>query len=157
MIAGTPLDALLLSCINMTLCEEKAIPMLEISFVILSLVFFLLVVFSAPLFWQMWRAAKNMAAALESLNQSLPSILKNMEEITANINNTTYMLNKEMEGISILGRKIREMLAFTEDMERILRGGIKLPLLETLKTARGVLRGLRVFFDVLHAKKPDRG
>ncbi|MDO9586029.1 MAG: hypothetical protein Q7I93_06055 [Syntrophales bacterium] len=132
-------------------------PMLEISFAILSVVFLLLIVFSIPLFRQMWRAAKNMAVALESLNQSLPGILKNMEEITANINSATYMLNKEMEGISALGRKIREMLAFAEDMERILRRGVKLPLLVTLKTARGVLKGLRVFFDVLHAKKPDRG
>ena len=131
--------------------------MLETSFVILSVVFFLLVIFSAPLFWQMWRAAKNMAVALELLNQSLPGILKNIEEITTNINSATYMLNKEMEGISILGQKIREMLAFTEDMEQIFRRSIKLPLLETLKTARGVLRGLRVFFDVLRAKNPDRG
>ena len=132
-------------------------PMLEISFIILSVAFLLLVVFSIPLFRQIWRAAKNMAAALESLNQSLPGILKNMEEITANINSATFMLNKEMEGISALGRKIREVLVFTEVMERILWKGVKFPLLGTLKTVRGFLIGLRVFFDVLHAKKPDRG
>jgi predicted PurR-regulated permease PerM len=132
-------------------------PMWEISFVILSVVFLLLIVYSIPLFRQMWLAAKNMATLLDSLNQYLPSILKNIEEITTNINSTTYMLNKEVEGISALSRKIRNFLAFTENAERIFQGGAKLPLLATLKTARGFFKGLRVFFHVLRAKKPDRG
>lgn len=134
--------------------QEKAMPMLEVGFVILCVVFLLLAVFSVPLFYQIWRAARNVSTALELLNQSLPGILKNVEEITANLNNTTYVLNKEIEDISILTRKIRGMLAFTDDVGRILRGD-RFPLLGTFKTTKSILRGLRVFFDVLLEKKSD--
>ena len=126
--------------------------MLETSFIILSMVFLVLVVFSAPLFWQMWRAAKNMTTALETLNQSLPEILKNLEDISKNISSTTIMINKEVEGIAVLGNKIRAILEIGETVERILRRGIKPPLFETYRTLRGVLKGVRVFFDVLFSK-----
>ena len=132
-------------------------PILEISFVILSVVFLLLIGFSIPVFLQIWRAAKNMAEALESLNQRLPGILKNIEEITANINSTYDMLHTEVEGFSAISRRIRDLLSFTEDAEQIFRQGVKLPILETLKTARGIVKGLSVFFHVLHAKDSDRG
>jgi len=131
-------------------------PILEISTVILCVIFLLLLGFSIPLFLQIWRAAKQMTEALESLNQSLPGILKNMDEIATNINSATQMLNTEVEGFTIISRRIRDLLAFTEDAEQIVQRGVKAPLLETLKTARGLLRGLRVFFHVLHEKKPDK-
>ncbi len=127
--------------------------MSEISFVILILAFFLLVLFSAPLFWQMWRTAKNMALALESLNQCLPGILKNIEEITNNINSATNTLNKEMETLSLLGRKLRGILEFSEDVERILQTGVKRPLLETITFVRSLVKGIRVFLDVLQSKE----
>jgi hypothetical protein len=126
--------------------------MLETSFVILSVVFLLLVVISIPLFWQMWRAAKNMAMALEELNQSLPKILNNLEDITTNISSATYMLSKEAEGLSRLGSKIRGILELGEDVEQILRTGVKFPLLKAFQTVRGVLKGVRVFIDVLSSK-----
>ena len=131
--------------------------MLETSFIILSMVFLVLVVFSAPLFWQMWRAAKNMTTALETLNQSLPEILKNLEDISKNISSTTIMINKEVEGIAVLGSKIRAILEIGETVERILRRGIKPPLLETYKTLRGVLKGVQVFFDVLSSRRQGSG
>ena len=131
--------------------------MLETSFVILSAAFLLLVVFSIPLFWQMWRAAKNMAMTLAELNQSLPKILNNLEDISTNINNATYILSKEAESISLLGNKLRSILAFSGDVEQILRRGIKFPLWEAFKTVRNVLKGLRVFIDVLSSKSGDEG
>ena len=130
--------------------------MLETSFIILSLVFLLLVAFSFPLFWQMWRTAKNLAASLESLNQSLPNILKNLEEITANVSDATYVLKKEVEGLSLLGDKIRKITELGADVERILCAGVKRSLWETFKTARALLKGLHVFFDVLYShERPD--
>ena len=130
--------------------------MLETSFIILSLVFLLLVAFSFPLFWQMWRTAKNLAASLESLNQSLPNILKNLEEITTNVSSATYVLKKEVEGLSLLGDKIREITELGADVERILCAGVKRSLWETFKTARALLKGLHVFFDVLYShERPD--
>lgn len=132
--------------------------MLETSFFILSVVFLLLVGFFIPLFLQMWRASKNMATALESLNKSLPGILKNLEEITSNISRATSLLEKEMESLSLLGNKIRAITALCEDVERLLQLGVKRPVLEALRSARGLLKGVRVFFDVLYAKRePHEG
>jgi hypothetical protein len=132
--------------------------MLETSFLILSLVFLLLVGFSIPLFLQMWRATKNMATALESLNKGLPGILKNLEEITSNISRATSLLEKEMESLSLLGNKIRAIMAMGENVERILHLGVKRPVWEALRNARGLLKGVRAFFDVLQAKQePHQG
>jgi uncharacterized protein YoxC len=127
--------------------------MLEISFFILSLAFLLLVLFFAPLFRQMWRTAKNMAEALESLNQSLPGIQKNLEEITKNINSAANTLNTEMEILAHLGRKVRGILEFSEDVEQILQRGVKQPLLGTITIVRSLVKGVRVFFDVLQSKQ----
>ena len=55
---------------------------LEISVVILSFVFLLIAVLSVPFLLQIWRTAKSMATTLQMLNESLPGILKNLEEIT---------------------------------------------------------------------------
>ena len=116
----------------------------------------LLVAFSIPLLWQMWRTAKNLAASLEFLNQSLPNVLKNLEEITANVSSATYVLKKEVEGLSLLGDKIRKITELGADVERILRAGVKRPLWEAFKTARALLKGLHVFFDVLYShERPD--
>ena len=98
-----------------------------------------------------------MATALETLNQSLPEILKNLEDISKNINNATIMIHKEVEGLAVLGSKIRSILEITETAERILRWGIKPPLVEIYRTLRGVLKGVQVFFDVLSSRHGDSG
>jgi uncharacterized membrane protein YdfJ with MMPL/SSD domain len=130
-------------------------PMLETKSVILSAALLLALVFLILALWQMWRTAKNMATALEEVNRTLPEILANMREITANINSATDMIRHEAEGFVVLSRKVRSFLGLVTDLEGIVLQGVRLPLVETLKTARGLLKGGRAFLNVfLHKDEP---
>ena len=130
--------------------------MLETKSVILSVALSLVLVFLILTLWQMWRTAKNMATVLEALNKNLPEILANLEEITANINGATDMIRREAEEFALLSRKVRAFLGQVSDVEKILLRAVKLPLVENLKTARGLLKGVSVFFNVIMRKDEAR-
>lgn len=127
--------------------------MLETKSVILSAALLLVLVFLILALWQMWRTAKNMATALEALNKNLPEILANLEGITADIHSATDMIKHETEEFTLLSRKVRAFLGLITDVEEmIVRQGVRLPLVETLKTARGLLKGGKVFLNVFLQK-----
>lgn len=67
---------------------------LEISMVILSIVVLLVAAFSIPFLLQIWRTTKSITETLHMLNQSLPGILRNLEEITTTINRATHTVNE---------------------------------------------------------------
>jgi hypothetical protein len=126
--------------------------MLETKSVIFSAALLLVLVFLILTLWQMWRTAKNMATALEAINKDLPEILANLEGITANIHSATDMIKYETEEFVLISRKVRSFLGLVTDVEEILLQGVKLPLAETLKTARGLLKGGRAFLNVFLQK-----
>ncbi|MCG6538197.1 MAG: DUF948 domain-containing protein [Syntrophales bacterium LBB04] len=127
--------------------------MMETGFVIISAALLILFLCLIPLFWQMWRAAKDMAKVLEGLDKNLPGILKNLEEITANINAASNIVRYEAACLSLLGDKVRNFLQTGKILEDSLRQGVALPLWDAYKMGRGLLRGVRVFFEVLTDKE----
>ena len=128
--------------------------MLETSFLILSLAFLLMALFSIPIFWQLWQTAKKMTAAMETLNKSLPGILKNLEGITCNLSSASEVIRREVEVLAALGRNIRAVLEMAKGVEGLVREGVrKLPITEKIKTARSLWKGFRVFLDVLQEKR----
>lgn len=126
---------------------------LEISVVILSVVFLLIAALSIPLLIQIWRTAKSITATLNTLNQSLPGILKNLDEITANINKATSAANNQIESISLVVRRVQGVLELFLDFEQILRESLSLPFFKTIKTATAALKGVRVFLDVFRSSR----
>ena len=121
---------------------------LEGSVVILSILFLLIAVFSVPFLLQLWRTAKSMTATLHMLNESLPGILKNLEEITTNINKATRTVNEQIEGLSLVARRIQGLLGIVSDIENILHVGARLPILRSVRNAFAVLTGAKVFLKV---------
>src|SRR5271157_1142276 len=121
---------------------------LEISVVILSLIFLLIAVLSVPFLLQIWRAAKSMTMTLHMLNDSLPGILKNLEEITTNINKATRTVNEQIEGLSLVARRIQGLLGIVSDIENILQVGARLPVFKTVRNAFAILTGVKVFLKV---------
>lgn len=121
---------------------------LEISVVILSIVFLLIAVFSVPFLLQIWRTAKSMATTIDMLNESLPGILKNLDEITTNINRATHTVNEQIEGFSLIARRIQGLLGIVSDIENILNVGARLPVLKSIRNAFAVLTGVKVFLKV---------
>ncbi len=121
---------------------------LEIGVFIISIVFLLLVVFSIPFLLQVWRSAKGITATLHMVNENLPGILKNLEEITTNINKATHTVNEQIEGLALVTGRIQGLLSIITDIDNILRAGIRLPVFKTIRNVVAVVTGVKVFLKV---------
>ena len=119
--------------------------------VALSVVFLVLAAISIPFFIEIWRTTKGISETLRMLNESLPGILRNLEEITTNINRATYTVNNQIENLTPVVRRIQTALEMILDFERVVRAGLRLPFFKTLNTVTAVFKGARVFFDVLRS------
>lgn len=126
---------------------------LEISVAILSIVFLLIAVLSIPFLLQIWRTAKGITTTLNMLNESLPGILKNLEEITANINKATHTVNEQIEGLSLVARRIQGLMSIVLDVENILRAAVRLPVFKTLRNALAVATGVKAFMKVFFSSR----
>lgn len=120
----------------------------EISVVILGIAFLLIVVLSIPFLLQLWRTAKGITTTLHMLNESLPGILKNMEEITTNINKATHTVNEQIEGLSLVTGRIQGLLSIVANIDNILRASIRLPVFKTIRNVVAVVTGVKVFLKV---------
>jgi len=129
---------------------------LEIGVFIISIVFLLLVVFSIPFLLQIWRSAKGITATLHMVNESLPGILKNLEETTININKATYTVNEQIKGLALVTGRIQGLLSIITDIDNILRAGMRLPVFKTFRNIVAVVTGVKVFLEVfLSSREPE--
>jgi len=122
---------------------------LEISVVILSIVFLLIVALSIPSLLQILRTARSITETLHMLNKNLPGILRNLEEITINVNKATHTVNEHIEGLSLVAKRVQGFLGIIMDIESLLRAGIGLPILRTLRNAIAAVKGIKAFLKVL--------
>jgi uncharacterized protein YoxC len=126
---------------------------LDIVLIILSVFFLLVACLSIPFFLQIWRTAKSMATTLQVLNQDLPVIMKNLEEITTNINRTTATVHRQVEDFSLMVSRIQGTLGLVAGMEEILRRNVRLNFVQKMRTSVAVVKGVRVFLDHLLSKR----
>ena len=121
--------------------------------VVVSIVFLLIAAFSIPFLLQIWRTTKGVTETLQMLNESLPGILRNLEEITANINKATHTVNEQIDGLSVVAKRIQGVLGVVTDIENLLRAGIGLPVFKTLRNTIAVVTGVKVFLKVLRSSR----
>jgi uncharacterized protein YoxC len=121
--------------------------------VVVSIVFLLIAAFSIPFLLQIWRTTKGVTETLQMLNESLPGILRNLEEITANINKATHTVNEQIDGLSVVAKRIQGVLGVVTDIENLLRAGIGLPLFKTLRNTIAIVTGVKVFLKVLRSSR----
>jgi len=126
---------------------------LEISVVVLSVVFLLMVALFIPFLIQIWHTAKSITITLHMLNQSLPGILKNLEEITTSINKATYTVNNQIESLAHVVGRIRGTVEIFLDLEQELRAGLISPFFRTMRTVSAVLKGTRAFLEVFRSSR----
>ncbi len=128
--------------------------MLEIGLLILVIVLILLIIFCIPILLQIWRVSKDLTITLQTMNQSLPVIMKNMEEITANVNDSTLAINKKIQNLSDTtnrsGLVINDVI---ENIQHFAPLAMKLPVFSSFKNIFAVLKGISVFMDVLLKKQ----
>ncbi len=127
---------------------------LEIFLIIFGIAILVLVIFCIPVLMQLWRTTKDVAVTLETLNQSLPSILKNLEDITGNISAATSAVNQEVQNITVtIDRFQSVMKSIVDDIQSIAPAAMKLPVVQTVKNIAAIAKGIRAFLDVLLAKR----
>jgi len=130
---------------------------LEICLIILGIAVLLLVIFCIPILIQLWRTTKDVAVTLETLNQRLPLILKNLEEITENINSSTTAVNREVQNISgTIGRFHLVIKDVVDDIQDISSLAIKSPVFQSVKHVIAVAKGIHAFLDVFLAKSATK-
>jgi uncharacterized protein YoxC len=127
---------------------------LEIGLVILVIILILLLFFCIPILLQIWHILKDLRITLETLNQSLPTILKNMEEITANVNSSTAVLNQKIQNFSNAASRSQLIINdIIDNIQCFVPAVMKLPIFQTIRNIAAVVKGVRVFIDVLLNKE----
>lgn len=109
----------------------------------------LLIGFSIPLLIQVLRTAREMAVTFRLLNQRLPLIMTNLEEITTNIKRTSTTVHLQVEEMSLTLRRIQGVIGLFLGVEEVIRSRMGLSLSRTLRTSMAVSKGIRVFVDSL--------
>jgi uncharacterized protein YoxC len=124
----------------------------EISVLIASLAFLLLVIFAIPTIIQIRRTAKNAEISIQSLNQNLPGILTNVDEITTNVTQATQSIGQNIDGLKEVVNKFHLVADDVVQFEQTIREEIEPPILGTLGTLSGILKGVRTFIEVWRGK-----
>jgi uncharacterized protein YoxC len=120
----------------------------QISLIVLCVTLFVLALLFIPVLYQIWKAAKGMTDILETLSQSLPAIIHNLEGTTAAINETMATVNEQIEGFSSAARKIQRGLDIIGDLQQVFLAAISNPIFKAIRTTAAVSRAIRVFSDV---------
>ncbi|MFH2120337.1 MAG: hypothetical protein ABIJ25_08075 [Pseudomonadota bacterium] len=123
--------------------------------IILSAAFLLFAGLCVPFLIQILRTAREMAMTLQLLNQRLPLIMKNLEEITTNINRTSITVHRQVAEISLTLNRIQGIIGFFLGLEEVLRRRMSFPFARTLRTSMAVGRGVRVFLDCFTGGGPE--
>ncbi|MGB5218739.1 MAG: DUF948 domain-containing protein [Smithella sp.] len=129
---------------------------LETALLILVGILIVLVIFCIPLLLQIWRVSKDFSQTVQTLNQSLPLILKNLEEITNNVNSSSSMINQKIQNFagpsSGSGLLLSDLI---NNLQYIAPLALKLPIFRIVRNVMAVAKGLRVFVEVLLNKEKD--
>jgi len=103
-----------------------------------------------PLLYQLWRTAEQLTIALRTLNARLPFILKNVEDITGNLNETTTNVNARVAEVSSALQRVHGFLSSFQSVNHVVRSRQVKPLWLLKKNAGPVLQGVKTFFRVLN-------
>ncbi|NOX37816.1 MAG: DUF948 domain-containing protein [Calditrichaeota bacterium] len=125
----------------------------EISLLIVSIGFVILVAFLVPTIVQLRRTAKRVEVISDSLNHHLPAILTNLDEITTNL---TSILTSGRRQVMMLEEAAQEVKGMVDDivqLEKDIKRRIEDPFVETFTTLAAVARAIRAFLDVLKEKR----
>lgn len=117
----------------------------------------LLVIMVVPLFFQLWRAIKQTTAALYTLNERLPTILRNLEEITTNVNGATRIVAVRVEELSFSLQRVNAMVNAVLNLEQVVRSKVRSPVPHLVKNVRPLFKGIYAFWKVLNKPGMTRG
>lgn len=119
---------------------------IEISVLIVGVALVALILFLIPSIIQLRKSAKRIEDVSEQLNRQLPSILENVNEITANLND---ILSSGRRQVNKLGDAVDDIV----DFEKKIKHRVEDPLVETLTTIAAITRAVRAFLVIFLNRK----
>ncbi len=123
---------------------------LEIGLLLFGIALLLLVAFCIPILLKLWRAASDVTLTLKALNERLPLILKNMEEISTSINQSTTAINDQVQKYAETSQRLQSALhQVVSGVETISPLAIQTPAFRKITEAIALIKGARIFFKVL--------
>ncbi len=127
---------------------------LQTALLILISILIVLVIFYIRTLLQIWRVSKDLEITVQTLNQSLPAILKNLEDITTNVNSSTAVINQKIQNFTNTSNKSNLLLnELINNIQYIAPLALKLPIFRIIGNVVAVAKGIRVFTDVLLNKE----
>ncbi len=124
----------------------------EIGVLICSIALLLVAIFAVPTIIQIRRTAKNAEITLQAVNQNLPGILTNLDEITTNLTATSQSIHQNIDGLKEVIHKFHLVADDVVQFERLIREEIEEPILSTIGTFTGIVKGVNAFLHVLRQK-----
>jgi len=124
----------------------------EVSLLIFSISFLILVAFLLPTVLQVRRTAQRVESVSENLNRYLPGILGNLDEISENV---ARMMSYSRSQMEVLGTAVDEVKHMVDDivhLEKDIKKRIEDPLVETLTTLTAIVKALRSFLDAIKSR-----
>jgi hypothetical protein len=77
-----------------------------------------------------------------------------MEEITANVNSSTAVINQNVQNFSNAANRFQLIISdIIDNIQCIAPIAMKLPIFQTIRNVAAVIKGIRVFIDVLLNKE----
>lgn len=127
---------------------------LEIGFILFALVLLLLVLFTIPILLKLWRAVSDVTVTLQALNERLPVILKNMEEISNNVNQATSAINGQVQKYKETSERIQLVMSdLAGGMEMIYPLVLQSAFFRKMTNFVAAAKGVKVFWEVFTDKK----
>jgi len=121
----------------------------EIAWVIIAGAVLLLVLFCIPVLLKLRRLASEAQTTLQLINQNLPSILKNVEEITVDINTSTNAIRHQVQQYADTAGRFHGMVDGTvRGLEWVAGLPMRTPLYGKISQLMPVLKGVRAFVNV---------
>jgi hypothetical protein len=129
---------------------------MEIALLILVIILIIMVILCIPVIIQIWRISKDLSITLQTLNQNLPLILKNMEDITTNVNSSTDLINKKIQNFANASNKSNFLMSdIINNIQYFAPMALKLPIFRIIRNIVAVAKGMRIFVEVLLNKEKD--
>lgn len=122
---------------------------IEISVLVASISVLALVLFLIPSIIQLRKSARRIEEVSGHLNQQLPEILKNVNQISSNLNFILSSGRQQAEKLGEAASSIKIMVDDIVDFETKLRHRVEDPLIETLTTITAITKAVRAFLAIL--------
>jgi hypothetical protein len=133
--------------------KELTMTITEIVMLGVFMSFIAIAAYAIPLLVQLRKTMARADETLCGINQKLPLILNNLEEITANMNKVAATAGRQVDDIATTVEKIDSAVNFYIEKELYFREQVSIPVANTFRNYGALVKGVRAFFDTLKNQK----